>query len=117
MRKSATARIAVLLVLVLFAVLGSVMPPATLAVAVFVKLPVAEPLTIPLIVISKLAPAGKLAIVPLTVLPETAILAGHSAPPVVVPQLAVIALMLPGSTSLKLVPLAALGPAFEINNV
>jgi hypothetical protein len=98
----------------LFALFGSVVPPGGEAVAVFAKEPVAEADTVPLMVKVTLAPAGNVGIAPDTVLPLTPIDAGQIAPATWLPQFALIPLMFAGITSLKVAPLALLGPSLRM---
>jgi hypothetical protein len=98
----------------LLALLGSVVPPGGDAVAVFANEPVAEADTVPLMVSVTLAPAGKVGMAPDTVLPLTPIVVGHAAPANWLPQLAETLLMFAGTTSLKVAPLALLGPSFRM---
>ena len=110
---SATDPRLVVAVELLFAVLGSVVPPGGLAVAVFAMEPVAEPETVPLMVNVTLPPAGSVGIAADIVLPEMPVLAGQAAPPMAVPQLALKAITDAGTTSVKLALLAALGPSLR----
>ena len=96
--------------------LGSLAAPAGATLAVLLMVPVADGLTVPVIVITNEPPAGKVAMVPLTVLPEIPGL-GHTAPPVVLAHEAVMPVMAALTVSVKLVLLAALGPALVISNV
>ncbi|MNT27904.1 hypothetical protein D3C72_1635560 [compost metagenome] len=61
--------------------------------------------------------AGRLAMVPLTTLPATVTVAGHNAPPVGLPQVAATPVIEDGTVSLKLVPLASVGPALPTSKV
>jgi hypothetical protein len=99
---------AVLLVLLLES--GSVMPGGGVAEAEFTSVPEAEALTVPVIVMVTELLAGKLGTEPLTVLPDTLTLAGHTAPPAAEPQLALSPVMAVGTVSVKVVPSAELGP-------
>ena len=100
----------------LLLLLGSVSVPETETLAVLPIVPVAEPLTTPLIVMMRDAPAGKVGMVPLTVLPETEV-GGHTAPPEGLAQLAVIPEIFALMRSVKLAALAELGPALLICRV
>jgi hypothetical protein len=86
-------------------------PAAVATVATLLNDPDAEPRTVPLIAITTEPPAGKVGMLPLTLLPETFILAGHTAPPLALVQLALIALTEDGTKSEKVVSSAALTPA------
>ena len=115
--KSAVGDSTVLAVLVLLLVFGSKVPLGTAAVAVLAIVPEAEARTVPLMVMVNDEPVGSVAINPLTVLPEMPIEAGHTAPLVAALQDALMPEIELATTSLKLVPFAPLGPAFEINKV
>ena len=93
---------------------GSVVPLGGEAVAVFNNEPVAEADTVPLMVNVTLAPAGNVGMTPETVLLLMPIEGGQEAPANWLPQLAVMLLMVAGTTSLKVAPLALLGPSFRI---
>ncbi len=71
---------------------------------------------VPVIWMVTLAPAGKVAIVPETTLPTT-LGVGHTAAPAALLQLAATAVTPVGTGSLKVVPLAASGPALLITKV
>ena len=96
---------------------GSLTPLGRPIVAVLVIVPVAPGATVPLIVITTLAPEGSVGISPVTLLPDTPTLDGQTAPLLALPQDAVIPVMAAGTASAKLVPLAALGPALPIRKV
>ena len=115
--RSAVGVSAVLAVLELLALLGSKVPGGTVTVAVLEILPVAEPATVPEIVMVTEPPDGSVATFPVTLLPITETLAGQVAPPVALPQLAVTPEMRLLTASAKLLVLAALGPALLINRV
>ena len=94
---------------------GSVTPTGGVTLALLLMAPLLVGLTVPAIVKLALPPAGKTGIKPLTTFaPETATLAGHTAPPEALEQLADIALTSVGTESVKLALLAALGPALLI---
>ena len=93
---------------------GSLTPAAGLIVARLVITPVAEPETCAVIVMTSAPPDGKVGILPLTVLPEMDSVAGHTAPPVALPQTAEPGVKLALRTSLKPVLFAALGPTLLI---
>lgn len=95
----------------LLARFGSVVPDGGVTEALFTIEPVALALTVPVIVMVTLEEAGKLGTAPLTLLPATVTLAGQAAPLVAPPHVALMEVMLLGRRSLKLVPLAGLGPA------
>jgi hypothetical protein len=103
--------VAVELLLVLF---GSMVPPGGETVAVLAMEPVAEVDTVPLMVKVTLAPAGNVGMAPDTALPLMPIEVGHEAPANGLPQLAVMLLIFAGTTSLKVAPLALLGPSLRI---
>ena len=92
---------------------GSVTPDGGAIDAVLVIDPVAPAATSPVMVNTAEAPAGKLGRFAVTLLPETPTVVGQVAPPLKGAQLAVMFEIEEGTTSLKLAPLAALGPAFE----
>ena len=71
-------------------------------------------LMFPVIVIVTEPPEGKAGTLVLTLLPETFTVAGHSAPPVALAQLALTPVTPVGTLSLKVAPSAALGPALAI---
>ena len=104
-------------VLELSALLGSVVPLGGATLAVFAIVPTAVPATVPEMLSVMLPPAGKLATVPLTVLPLTLIVAGQLAPPEAPAQLAATEPILLGTVSAKLAPFAALGPALRMTTV
>jgi hypothetical protein len=79
--------------------------------------PTAVPLTVPAIVIVILEPAGRFGMAPLTAFPATVTLAGQVAPPLALPQVAVMPEILAGTVSLKIALLAALGPALLITRL
>jgi hypothetical protein len=114
---SAVGVTGVVTVLLLLLGSGSLIPEGTPIVAVLVMLPVAPGETVPLIVIVMLAPEGKLGTLPLTVLPLILIFVGQTAPAVALVQLAETPVMVLGTISLKVVPLAAEGPALLIRIV
>ena len=78
--------------------------------------PVAEGDSEPTIVITTDPPAGKVGIDPLTLLPLTVTLAGHTAPPFALAQLAVTPLITDATASANVVAGAGLGPALEMSN-
>jgi hypothetical protein len=96
---------------------GSVVPLGAITLAVFTIVPVAVPESVPLMLTVTLEPAGKVAKIALTVLPLTLTLAGHTAPPVLALQLALTPVIPTGTTSVKLAPLALLGPALLITTL
>jgi hypothetical protein len=114
MLRLATGVIEVLTVDVLLLESGSFTPAAGVAVAVFEMLPVADPLTVAVIVTTTEAPAGNVGTLPLTVLPESATDAGQTAPPLAEPQLAAVGSRFAFRISEKLVLFAALGPVLLI---
>jgi hypothetical protein len=108
------------LIIALVLLVGSESPtPAAVAtVATLLNDPDAEPRTVPLIVITTEPPAGKVGIAPVTLLPETLMFAGHTAPPAALVQLALTPLTDDGTRSEKVVSSAALTPkAFEMVSV
>jgi hypothetical protein len=86
--------------------LGSVVPGAAAMVAVLMMVPMAVPATVPLTFTVMLEPAGKVAMIALTVLPLTPTVVGQMAPAVALLQLALM--------PVKVAPLALLGPALLI---
>ena len=117
MTKSATVPTTVLTVDELFAVLGSVVPPGGLAVAVFASDPLADGETEPLMVIVTLDPAGIVGTTPDTKFPAKPIEAGHTAPPVALAQLAAMPVTAAGTLSLNVAPDAGLGPSLRITKL
>jgi hypothetical protein len=111
MDKSALALTLPTVLLALLLRVGSVVPVGGVTVAELMIVPMADALTVPLIVMVTLEPAGKVGTNPLTVLPTTETLAGQTAPPRALAQEAITPVMVLGTVSLKLVPLALLGPA------
>ena len=91
---------------------GSVVPPGGVALAVLTMEPVAEAEIVPLTVNVTLAPAGSVAMAAETVLPLTPTDPGQIAPAVALEQVATMEPIALGTISLKLAPLAALGPSF-----
>jgi hypothetical protein len=96
---------------------GSLTPAGGDTFAVLVMEPTAVPLTVPAMVIVTLEPAGRLGMAPLTTFPATVTLAGQVAPPLALPQVAVMPEILAGTVSLKIALLAALGPALLITRL
>jgi hypothetical protein len=92
----------------LLARLGSVMPAGGVTLAVLETLPLAG--AVPTTVMVTLPPAGKAGMVALTLLPA-AIDAGQVAPAVALPHVALTPVMLAGTLSVTIAPLAAPGPA------
>jgi hypothetical protein len=107
----------VLVLLLLLAVFGSTVPVGSVTVAVFEIEPVAEPDTVPFIVIVTELFAGKVGIVAETTLPLIPTELGQTAPFNALEQLALRLLIAALTASEKLVPLAALGPALLITKV
>lgn len=110
MVRSAVAFTVVTAVPLLLPGVGSVVPSGTVACAVLLMSPVAPGVTVPPMVKVRLLFAGRLLSKALTVLPVTRPLDGQIAPPVALPQLALTLLIEAGTISVKLVPLATLGP-------
>jgi hypothetical protein len=107
----------VFVLLLLLAMFGSIVPVGRVSAAVFEIEPVAEPDTVPFIVIVTELFAGKVGIVAETTLPEIPTVLEQTAPFSALAQLAVKPLIAALTVSEKLVPPAALGPALLINNV
>jgi len=112
---SATGVIAVLTVLELSARFGSDVPAGGDTEPVFDSGPLAG--AVPEMVMTTLPPGGNTGTLPLTALPATPTDAGHTAPPLALPQLAVMPVIPAGTLSLNVAPFAALGPAFDIVSV
>src|SRR5205085_6796795 len=89
---------------------GSVTPAGVTTLAVFVNVPDCGAVAV--IVKVTVAPEGSVAIVLVTALPAR-LTAPHAAPPVGLPQLAVIADRTAGTLSLDCAALAAWGPALD----
>src|SRR4051794_26310043 len=102
--------IAVVAVLVLLPLVGSVVPLGGATVAVLLSIAALLDDVVPVIVMTTAPPGGSVGTVPLTVLPATLTDPGHTAPPLAPPQLALTPLMAAGTPSLKLVPSASDGP-------
>ena len=96
---------------------GSVTPGGNPIDAVLVMVPVAPGATVPLIVMTKLAPEGRVGTEPETVFPKTVIVLGQAAPPLVFPHDAETPKIALGTASENVVPPAALGPALLIRMV
>ena len=114
---SAVGVTGVVTVLLLLLISGSLTPGGKPIVAVFVMVPVAPGETVPLIVIMTLPPEGKFGMLPLTLLPTTLMFVGQTAPVLALVQLAETPVIAFGTISLKVVPLAAEGPALLIRIV
>ena len=114
--KSATGLTPVTSVELLSVAFGSSTPAGLVTVAVLLIVPIALPSTTPLILKVTSAPLGMLAKIPETVLPDTLIGAGQVAPPIALTQTAETVPIEAGTKSLKLAPLAALGPVLRIFN-
>src|SRR5260221_597270 len=114
--KSATAATGLTVVLtVLLAGVGSVVPAGGLAVAVLVSVPLAA-VTVPLMVNVTLPPDGRVVTVLVTFCPAT-LTVPQAAPPVAVPQVAVMLPIPTGTLSLKVAPSAADGPLVVSNTL
>ena len=90
-RTSATKPTLEVAVEVLLRGVGSVTPAAGVTLAVFAMDPLADPCTVPEIVMSTEPPFGRVGTEPATVFPETLIVLGQAAPPLEAVQLALTA--------------------------
>ena len=109
--KSALALTLPAVLLPLLLKVGSVVPAGGVTEAEFTIVPVADALTEPVMVMVTLPPAGNVGTWPLTRLPTTETLAGQTAPPSAFEHEALTPVIALGTVSLKIVPLAELGPA------
>lgn len=116
-RTSATKPTVDVAVSVLLPGVKSMTPAAGVTLAVLLMLPLAEPTTVPVIVITTEPPFGKVGIDPATVLLETLMVAGQLAPPDAELQFAPTPVMVAGKLSRKAVLSAALGPALVMVRV
>jgi hypothetical protein len=107
----------VFVVLLLLALFGSTVPDGSVRVAVFEIDPLAEPETVPFIVIVTELFAGNVGMFAETTLPEGPTELGQTAPFRAFEQLAVKPLIAAFTESEKLVPPAALGPALLITKL
>jgi hypothetical protein len=117
MLTSATGLTGVIVVELLSVGSGSTVPDGGVIEAVLLNVPVAEPDTVPLIVIVTEPPEGSVGIVALTLLPLIVIALGQTAPPLAVPQLAANPVMLAVTASATVLPSAALGPALVMTKL
>ena len=115
--KSAVGESIVVAVLLLLLLFGSMVPNGKVRVAVFGIEPVAEPETVPLIVIVTELLAGSVGMLADTKAPVIPMLPGQTAPLSAFEQVAVRPLMAAFTVSEKLVPPAALGPALLMTKV
>jgi hypothetical protein len=101
--------------LALLARFGSVTPVGGETLALLTMVPFAPAVTVPLMFKVTLPPAGSVGIEPVTLLPDIEMgELGQTAPPNALAQLAETPLIELGTESLKLAPLALLGPALLI---
>ena len=112
----ATGVIVVVAVLVLFPGVGSVRPDGGVTVATLVIVPLVP--AVPVTVKVTLPPLGKVGMANVPACSDATVgEAGHTAPPVTLPQLTLDTVKLATAGSLTVVPLAALGPALLTTNV